>query len=132
MATQNVCKFFKFGFCKHREFCRRKHVKELCDKNECYIYMCTFRHPKVCKFYRDYRYCKFDPCMFLHVEKENDPQIEKLKKENERILKEIENHELNIKELNKKILQSEDFIDKEQKINSLQKLVHANTDKGPV
>ena len=112
MAAQNVCKFFKFGYCKHREFCRREHVKDICEKSECDISMCSFRHPKVCKYYRDYRKCKFNPCMFLHVEKENDPETEKLKKENESILKQIVNLEKNIDDLNDKILQSEDIIAK--------------------
>ena len=74
--------------------------------------MCTFRHPKVCKYYRDYRKCKFDPCMFSHVEEENDPEIEKLKQENELIQKQIENLEKTMNDLNTKILEKEDFIDK--------------------
>ena len=76
MATQNVCKWNKYGYCKHGEMCRKSHVKEICENSECDVSMCTFRHPKTCKYYRDYRKCKFDPCMFLHVEKENDSETE--------------------------------------------------------
>ena len=112
MAAQNVCKFFKFGYCKHREFCRRQHVIEICENIACDISMCTLRHPKVCKYYGDYRYCKFDTCMFRHVEKENDPDTETPKKENELISKQIDNVEKNIENLNNKILESEEIIAK--------------------
>ena len=50
--------------------------------------------------------------MFLHVEKENDLETEKLKKENETILKQIVNLEKTIDDLNNKMLQSEDIIAK--------------------
>ena len=76
MAAQNVCSFYMFGYCKHKEYCRKRHVKETCD-----ISTCVYRHPKVCKCYRDYRKCKFDPCLFLH--KANYTEIDMLKKENE-------------------------------------------------
>ena len=112
MAAQNVSKYFKFGYCKHRELCRRQHVNTLCENDECEISMCTFRHPKVCKYYRDYGYCKFDPCMFRHVDKEKDPEIEKLKQENESIKKQIANLETTINDFNTKILEKEDFIEK--------------------
>ena len=99
MAAQNVCKFFKFGYCKQGEFCRRQHVKDICENTECDISICALRHPKVCKYYRDYCKCKFDPCMFLHVDKENDPQIKKVRKENESILKKIANLEATINDI---------------------------------
>ena len=86
--------------------------KKTCEKSECDISLCSFRHPKVCKYYRDYRKCKFNPCMFLHVEKENDPETEKLKKENKSILKQIVNLANTIDGLNNKMLQSEDIIAK--------------------
>ena len=31
MASQSVCQFNKFGFCKFKEACRKQHVKELCE-----------------------------------------------------------------------------------------------------
>ena len=35
MATQNVCRYFKFGFCKYLEKCRFPHVKEICESQDC-------------------------------------------------------------------------------------------------
>ena len=66
MATQIVCSWNKFGYCRHKETCRKKHVKEICENPSCEIKMCSLRHPKLCKYYRDHGFCKFDPCMFSH------------------------------------------------------------------
>ena len=45
MTAQNVCKWNKFGYCKHKECCRNKHIKELCEYGACDIVNCIFRHP---------------------------------------------------------------------------------------
>ena len=82
MATQNVCRYFKFGFCRYMDKCRFKHVKELCENHDCEVISCSLRHPKICRFYRDYNRCKFGEwCYFKHVEKiENSKEIfDKLK-----------------------------------------------------
>ena len=105
MATQNVCRFNKYGYCRYKEKCRKLHVNEKCENSECEIKLCMKRHPKICKFYRDYNYCKFGEfCKFVHImqnfqvshsenEKiqkklsEIDAQLEHLKKLEEEILK---------------------------------------------
>ena len=69
MATQNVCRYFKFGFCKYLEKCRFPHVKEICESQECDVKSCTLRHPRICSYYRDYNRCKFGEwCCFKHAE----------------------------------------------------------------
>ena len=81
MAAQNitnVCLYFKFGYCIHKDFCRIQHVKEVCDKKACEISTGSLQHPKICKFYRDYGYCKFYPCIFKHVDSNSD--IEQIQK----------------------------------------------------
>jgi hypothetical protein len=88
MAIQNVCSWNKFGFCKHRETCRKFHAKEVCDDKECDILKCSLRHPKTCKFYNEYKRCKFVPCAFKHIESNDD--IEKLKKENQVLMEKID------------------------------------------
>ena len=116
MATQTVCSFYKFGYCKHKEFCRKRHVKETCENLSCDISTCIYRHPKVCKRYRDYQYCKFDPCLFLH--KENNTEIYILTKENEAILTTIKNIENAVKDLDAKIVCSESIIDRLENIQN--------------
>ena len=67
MAQQNVCKYNKYGFCKFRTTCRKQHIEEICSKNSCESEKCYFRHPKVCRFYREIGYCKFGEwCFFKH------------------------------------------------------------------
>ena len=48
------------------------HNSQICDNTSCEIRNCNLRHPKICKFYRDYRRCKFGEwCYFLHKENVN-------------------------------------------------------------
>ena len=90
MATQSVCGFYKYGFCKFQEVCRKQHVKEICEISSCNGKTCIQRHPKICKFLRNRGYCKFGEwCLFSHVIKK-DPEIEKIKAENRAILKRLE------------------------------------------
>ena len=89
MATQSLCNYNKFGFCKFREVCRKQHVKELCEELSCDGKTCIQRHPKECKFFRNRGYCKFGEwCHFLHVVRKN-PEIEKIKEENKAILEKL-------------------------------------------
>ena len=60
--------------------------------------------------------CKFDPCLFLH--RENDTEIETLKKENEAILKKLENIENSLTDLDAKIVDSKSIIDRLESIQS--------------
>ena len=114
MATQYVCYHNKYGYCKYKEECRKRHVNLICDDPACDIRSCESRHPKNCKFYIQYGRCKFDPCAFLHVENNNN--IQDLKKENEQILKQIENMDTKIKEIDKKIAEQNLLISKIQEL----------------
>ena len=113
MAAQNVknvCLYFKFGYCKHKECCRKQHVKEVCDNKACEVSTCSLRHPKICKFYREYGQCKFQPCMFRHVDTIID--FDALKNENKNILERLKTIDANLEALNVKILESEAIVDK--------------------
>ena len=111
MATQNVCKWYKYyGYCKHGAMCRKLDVNDICENSSCKIMCCLKRHPKHCKFYANYKRCKFDPCAFLHVETMNS--FEYLKKENENILLRINDIDNFLKSLDAKELETENFIEK--------------------
>ena len=73
-AAQIVCSFNKFGYCKFRNNCRKMHVNEHCENELCEIRTCRLRHPKPCRYFRDFRRCKFSNCKFKHIvlEIEND------------------------------------------------------------
>ena len=87
MATQNICNFNKFGFCKFRDRCRKQHVNDKCENSSCDISVCMRRHPRRCKYYSEYKRCKYGEwCRFEHVENVSNVEIDDLKKENESIL----------------------------------------------
>ena len=84
MAAQNVCRYFKFGFCKFTEMCRFMHITEVCENPRCEIKQCNLRHPRVCKYFRDYNRCKFSEwCAFKH--QNNNPGSDELKEIHEEL-----------------------------------------------
>ena len=84
MTQAEVCFKFKFGFCKYSERCKYRHVTLVCDDYKCDVVNCEKRHPKICRFYRDYNRCKFTVgCMYKH---ENKYEIfEKIEKKLENV-----------------------------------------------
>ena len=62
-----VCNFNKFGHCRFKEKCRKEHVNDVCEKKDCEIHSCSKRHPKLCRYFREYGRCKFGTfCDYLH------------------------------------------------------------------
>ena len=66
----------------------------------CDISKCTFRHPRTCKQISEHNRCKFDPCAYKHIEK--DDNCSKLKKENKEVMKKLEAIENDLKLLKRK------------------------------
>ena len=127
MEVETVCVFNKFGFCKYSVKCRKKHEDLKCENLSCEIFNCSKRHPKECKYYREFNRCKYNEyCRYEHKQKEsskgNDKnqeckhvQLEDRISELERIL---ENTEKNFKMLSDKFLEKEArFKDLEEKLN---------------
>ena len=128
MAAQNICNFNKFGFCKFSENCRKNHINEKCSKSSCDISTCQLRHPKVCRYLRDYKYCKFGEwCKFLHVEAENNcNDIIQIKKEQENLAQKLNLVEKQLEEKNdiiESILKKFDFDILEGKITAKDNLI---------
>ena len=116
MATQNVCRYFKFGFCKYLEKCHYQHVKEECENHDCDVKSCFLRHPKVCNYYKDYNRCKFGEwCYFKHVEKSKNSDTEILNKI-ENLEKIIEAKDSAISILMNKIKRIEEKLFKDEKV----------------
>ena len=93
MAVEIICNYNKFGFCKFGENCRKQHVNEICEEMSCDVRSCVQRHPRECKFYKEYQRCKFGEwCHFAHIHKETEMQRITLENENmQRKLSELEN-----------------------------------------
>ena len=67
MAIENICLHNKYGFCKFRDTCRKRHVKEKCEKVKCEIENCPERHPREFRFFRMFGRCEFtDFCFYEH------------------------------------------------------------------
>ena len=122
MATQVICRFNKYGYCRYKEMCRKQHINEKCENISCERKECMLRHPKICKFVREYGFCKFGEwCKFTHIEKEN--AIDEHTKENEIILKKLADIDKNLKELQqheKEIIEKRIF---DEKINKLETII---------
>ena len=128
--TQNVCPFNKFGYCKHKDMCRKLHINELCENNTCDFSLCKFRHPKTCKWYWEYGRCKFNPCAFKHIENINSEENVKL--ESEKIMLKLRNVETALKALEEEESETKKTINQllemDKKIKSMEdELINQNT-----
>ena len=137
MAThQNVCFFNKYGYCKFLKKCRKYHEDKNCEKIDCEISECSFRHPIMCKFFQDFGFCKFGEwCKFAHkdhkVTSKNDMEIHELKNKLQTVKKELERNgekimqlETNFHEMQIKIKEKEQTISKiNKKYNCLREKV---------
>ena len=78
-----VCQFGKYGFCKFKGGCRRKHYTEVCEKlSGCKsIKECHKRHPKICRrHFTSGNQCKFkEDCAYTHSKINHDEEKNHLK-----------------------------------------------------
>ena len=67
MATNQICRHFKYGYCRFLNNCRNQHIPEICNKEDCNMSLCSERHPRRCKYFFKFHRCKFgDFCMYSH------------------------------------------------------------------
>ena len=119
MAQQNVCRYFKFGYCKFLDMCRLRHISEICRNSSCEIRNCSLRHPKSCKYFRDYRRCKFgEYCYFAHKESENENSVVEIRVKMEDNKKKIDDLE---KQISEKDIQITDLVFKLEELKSFTK-----------
>ena len=82
-------------------------MNEICENVRCFKPNCQLRHPRKCRYFFTYSYCKFgDYCKFGHGEIGNsniDKEIDKLKFEIETLKKVIEGKDSKIKEKDEEI-----------------------------
>ena len=108
MANQNVCKYNKFGYCRYRETCRNLHIDEICEYKTYDITTCRQRHPRECRYFREYSKCKFDPCKFKHIlHISQNADIEKIVKDIQKCNEQLEVFEMQIKKMEEVINEKE-------------------------
>ena len=136
MAARNVCRYFKFGHCKYSERCRFMHIKQICEKENCEIQSCNLRHPRICKFYRDYNRCKFSEwCSFKHIENENTvatikeilEKLESLQKTITEKDKLIINLARKIEDIEEQISKKEETVNEDAAINTISETIEESS-----
>ena len=91
MAAVNICVYNKFGFCKYGVTCRKKHVELKCESASCEIFDCLKRHPRECRYFRDFKRCKYSEyCRYEHKEISDMDENGNLKCKDETKMFEIE------------------------------------------
>ena len=74
MVADNVCMYFKYGYCRYQEKCRLQHIKEVCQDKLCEKRCCPKRHPRICRYHLEFNFCKFGSfCLYLHPIKGSMP-----------------------------------------------------------
>ena len=63
---QNLCRFNKYGYCKFGDKCHFRHNNVICVTKKCSVFDCDKRHPVVCKYFMNFRRCKYPNCAFKH------------------------------------------------------------------
>ena len=125
MDRPTVCSYNKFGFCKYGVTCRKKHEERKCEKSSCEIFNCHQRHPKECRFFREFQRCKYNEyCRYEH--KENS-EVNKSVKSNDELEtrvsdleNDLENTDKFVKMLEVKLYEKNERIqDLENKLNKL-------------
>ena len=83
--SKMICLYYKFGYCKYNDKCKKEHVEALCENDSCLIFNCDKRHPKCCNFQREFgrckylTYCKYDHRKPRHI-REVNKSLEEMRK----------------------------------------------------
>ena len=128
MAAPVICAHNKFGFCKYKETCRNQHINDSCENCSCDVSRCNLRHPKKCKFYTEYKRCKFNPCAYLHVESDDVSNAEILRKLEEMSKNASEKDDI-IKELVKRVRELEQIITKKEETETVENVETVEIDE---
>ena len=85
-----VCRKNKYGYCKYGDKCHFRHEKEICINNNCNVFNCDKRHPRLCSWFQEYGRCKFTSfCKFKHSRDTSFEVIMNKMEKNENKLTEI-------------------------------------------
>ena len=88
------------------------HLKEVCWKRECDYRKCNKRHPRLCKPFMEKGFCRFGKsCRYSHrppkVIEEQNQKIESLENNTAKLLKQVADQDVMIKDLKKKLYERE-------------------------
>ena len=117
---EEICQYSKFGFCKYRNECKKKHFIVECEDPDCKTQKsCDKRHPKRCRKH-DLGRCRFEnECAYKHLKPANNQDHEELKVK-------VAALEKTVQEITKTNKDNEEF---KEKFKVLEKVLHAMTRK---
>ena len=102
MGEGEVCLYQKYGFCKYKENCKKRHLEDECTNlNNCRSKnTCEKRHPKMCRRYVWEGSCRYgNKCEYIHKEKEKSMEEGKLNKRIDDLEKIVEKKSLEQKKM---------------------------------
>ena len=76
-----MCQFSKYGYCKYKDSCDKRHFNEECQElSSCQnIKNCHKRHPRICKRFILGSHCRFkSDCSYKHKDTTNKVESELL------------------------------------------------------
>ena len=125
MAVENICNFFKYGYCKFKMSCKNKHVTIVCDDENCNPQKCEKRHPRLCKYISNYGSCKLGSiCAYSHKDHNRKDENKRLEKKLDELIAMVHKKDDIIEDLVKKNKEKEAIIDKLVKdVKELDKIV---------
>ena len=67
MLQENICSYYKFGFCKLQDECEKIHNAQECKNKVCSSDKCSKRHPKPCSSWEKFGKCRLgENCAYKH------------------------------------------------------------------
>ena len=83
----------------------------MCENKTCDTNKCSQRHPRECRYYREYNRCKFNPCKFKHIlQTSTNADIEKLTIDVKNCNEQLEVIETQLKKMEEIITKKEEEI----------------------
>ena len=81
--NMELCQHNQKGFCKFGRKCIKKHEDKVCEnRNECTNIECSYRHPRLCKYFSRFGHCKFaEGCAYSHIMEKRSEKVAELEKE---------------------------------------------------
>ena len=98
--NQDICNFNHMGFCKFVIECFKYNEDDICKARNCAPQKCRKHHPRVCKYFREYSFCKFgQDCAFIHNEVVKSNELKSMMEDIKTIHTEVDVLKNNVKSL---------------------------------
>ena len=118
---EGECLYSKYGYCKYKEQCTRKHYKEKCEElGDCKgVRVCPKRHPKACKRINTEKGCNFgNECAYKHTNLHETQKKHPIEWE-----KKVEALELQVNEMADKLVSTTEGCELKEKVKLIEAVI---------